>query len=49
MYVKPSLESHAGRIGASLYSVHLAKRYDVGDVLYCDYKVIAQIVNMRLY
>lgn len=27
----------------------LAKRYDVGDVLYCDYKVIAQIVNMRLY
>ena len=24
-------------------------RYDVGDVLDCDYKVIAQIVNMRLY
>ena len=49
VYVKPSyLISHAGRIGTSLYSVHVSQKVDVRDILDCDYKVTAQIVNMVL-
>ena len=48
MLIKPSLKSHAGRRqgGASLYSVHASQKVGLRDVLDCDYKVIAQIVNM---
>ena len=37
-----------GEWGTSLNSVHANEKADVRDVLDCDYKVIAQIVNMLL-
>ena len=44
MYVKPSRENK----GLVYTQCMLAKRQDVRDILDCDYKVIAQIVNMLL-
>ena len=47
MYVKPVVLNHMqGESGASLYSVHASQKVGLRDVLDCDYKVIAQIVNM---
>ena len=49
MYVKPSVLHMKGDKGLVYTQCMLAKRYeDVRDILDCDYKVIAQIVNMLL-
>ena len=37
-----------GEQGTSLYSVNASQKADVPDVLYCNYKVPAQFVNMLL-
>ena len=47
MYVKPSVFHMKGDKGPVYTQCMLAKRYvDVSDILDCDCKVIAQIVNM---